>query len=105
MENKDQKIDELIKIGKSKGYLSYSTISTAVGKDEQVDAEELDDIIIILEGFNIKIINDESMSSGEKSGLLAWISQSVIPISSMMILSGCISRRWARYHCFPEMVR
>ncbi|MBN1234414.1 MAG: RNA polymerase sigma factor RpoD [Candidatus Coatesbacteria bacterium] len=69
METKDQLIDELIKVGKSKGYLSYSTISASIGK-ENLTSEEIDDIILILEGFNIKIINEDNITANDKIRLI-----------------------------------
>ena len=48
--------EELISIGREKGYLTYSDISDAL-PDEAVSAEEIDDILGTLEELDIQVLN------------------------------------------------
>ena len=68
MKNKDfrEDVDKLVSLGKSKGYLTYDEVNSALSDDID-SSEELDEVFDILDGKDIKVIeSDEGESQSQE---------------------------------------
>jgi RNA polymerase primary sigma factor len=64
--NKVEEINQLITIGKEKGYLTYDQINSALPPDV-VSADQIDDIMVIFGEMDIELVN--TSPKGKKSSL------------------------------------
>ena len=54
---KSREVDDLINLGKSKGFLTYAEVNDAL-PSEDVDADQMDDVLTALDSEDIEIVDD-----------------------------------------------
>ncbi len=71
-----EKIKELVKLGKSKGYLTYDEINEILPEDI-TSSEEIDSILSALDNEKIELLDSEAAKARDKAAKLAVPSKSV----------------------------